>query len=107
MNNNIKYNVSIKNINIETWIYYIDDTSVSLTFNQLLEKGRICVAFYKKEANNRSCQHPNHHEEDGSEDSAKRHCFRCCSPLPLELRIRLQDRKILLSADEARNPFPT
>ena len=47
--NNYIYKVAIYNHNMNFWVYYIDDDSVALNFKEVLNKGIICIAFYKKD----------------------------------------------------------
>ena len=47
-NNRNRYNVSIKNMGIDSWIYHKDDNSEVLSFEALQSKGKICTCFYKK-----------------------------------------------------------
>ena len=47
-NNRVRYNVSIKNMGIDSWIYHNDDNSEVLSFEALQSKGKICTCFYKK-----------------------------------------------------------
>ena len=48
-NNNYRYKVAIYQTNIDSWIYYTDDDSIVLSFKELLSKGIICTAFYKRD----------------------------------------------------------
>ena len=48
LNHNFRYNIAINKANIDSWIYYTDDDSIVLAFDELRQKGIICTAFYKK-----------------------------------------------------------
>ena len=48
-NNNYRYNVSIYQNGIDSFIYFTDDDSFVLSFKELLVKGIICTAFYQKD----------------------------------------------------------
>ena len=48
-NNNYKYNASIRNISKNSWIYYSEEYSQDITFEDIFKKGNICTAFYQRE----------------------------------------------------------
>ena len=48
-NNNYRYNVSIYQNGIDSFIYFTDDDSFVISFKELLVKGIICTAFYQKD----------------------------------------------------------
>ena len=48
LSKNYFYNIAVYKTNLNNWIYYYDENNSNVyEFNKVIEKGKICIAFYK------------------------------------------------------------